>query len=574
MASVKGKVRRSQIVTTYGVGAIVALEDESFMVAGIDNWPVTEPNLHEPRLERELQINGFVVPPAGDDDSADIPVVRFPRWHYCSKCGRLDDHAELTSNFDSNQCNDCNGPLVPSRFVAVCPRGHINDFPYRRWVHHEHPEDGKNHELRIETRGATASLRDIEIICNTCGAKRTMDKSFDRFALKDITRCFGDRPWLGRSASEPCEEPMRTLQRGASNVWFGSHRSVISIPPWSDSAFQLLDKHWDFLRAMSGVALETAIESAKLAEGTPFTTADLVEAVKERKRRQEGGGGPTDEQSIRRDEFRALSAGQEDQPGNQFAGYSAPLTAGVRPFFQQSVVVTRLREVRALQGFTRILPPGSGSDQLASLFLNDPGWRPAIEVRGEGLFLVLDAESLVEWEGRTKVRERIQRLDDRYRERAERWGVEPDRVVTPRLVMAHTLAHALIDQFALDAGYPAASLRERLYVDEQMHGVLIYTATTDSAGSLGGLIAQGEPKRLEYALRSAVARSAWCSSDPICVETAGQGVDALNLAACHSCALLPETSCEEMNILLDRATLVGLPGKPELGFFSPLLPAG
>jgi hypothetical protein len=165
----------------------------------------------------------------------------------------------------------------------------------------------------------------------------------------------------------------------------------------------------------------------------------------------------------------------------------------------------------------------------------------------------------------------VKALDRRYRERAERWGIEPDREITPRLVVIHTLAHALIDQLALDAGYPAASLRERLYIAEDMEGLLIYTATTDSAGSLGGLIAQGETERLEHTLRSAIARSAWCSADPVCIEAEGQGTDALNLAACHVCALLPETSCEEMNTLLDRALLVGTPENPKIGLFSALL---
>jgi hypothetical protein len=237
--SIKGAVRRSQLITTYGVGSVVALGDESFMVAGIDRWLVDDANLHEPRLESELGVNGFVVPPASDGN--DIPVVRFPRWHSCPKCKRLDDHYRLT-NFDSNRCGDCNRPLVPSRFVSVCPHGHIDDFPYRRWVHKGGSSEG-THELHIETMGATASLRDIKISCS-CGASRTMDGAFDRFALRDVTKCFGNRPWLGRE-QETCEEPVRALQRGASNVWFGSHRSVISIPPWSDSAFQLLDKYWD-----------------------------------------------------------------------------------------------------------------------------------------------------------------------------------------------------------------------------------------------------------------------------------------------------------------------------------------
>jgi Domain of unknown function (DUF1998) len=274
---------------------------------------------------------------------------------------------------------------------------------------------------------------------------------------------------------------------------------------------------------------------------------------------------------LRRDEYRALEAGQKDAPGSQFAGHETSVAVSIEPLVAKVMLVTRLREVRALQGFSRILPSSGGTRDLAPLFTNDPGWRPAIEVRGEGIFLVLQTDSLVTWERRSEVIARTDPVDKRYRARAERWGVEPDREITPRLMLIHTLAHALIDQLALDAGYPAAALRERLYVAEDMQGLLLYTATTDSAGSLGGLIAQGETDRLEHALRGAIARSAWCSADPVCIEADGQGADALNLAACHACALLPETSCEEMNVLLDRALLVGTPDQPRLGFFAPLL---
>jgi hypothetical protein len=552
-------------VTTYGVGSIVALGDESFTVAGIDRWGISAPNLHEPRLERELMVTGFVVPPASE--GPDIPVVRFPRWYSCPKCRRLDEHRKLTT-FESNVCGDCNRTLVPSRFVMVCPRGHIDDFPYMRWVHEGRPEDGKTHTLRIEARGATASLRDILIECS-CSRRRTMDTAFDRFALRDVTRCFGNRPWLGR-AQEECDQTARTLQRGASNVWFGSHRSVISIPPWSDAAFQLLDRHWDILRVLPASTLGPVIEQMGLTAGTTFTTDDLVAAIAERKRRQQVGEGPTSEEAIRLDEYRAIMLGAADTPGSQFAAHAVAPPAVLAAAITAVRLVTRLREVRALQGFSRILPPG-GPQTLAPLFGDDPHWRPAIEVKGEGLFLALEGDRLSEWERDDRVMSRVAILDGRYRARARRWGVEPERRITPRLVLLHTLAHAVIDELALEAGYPAASLRERLFVGDGMHGFLVYTATSDSAGSLGGLVAQGEAARLEEVVRSAVTRAAWCSADPICVESEAQGADGLNLAACHACALLPETSCEEMNVLLDRALIVGTPEHPDMGFFAELL---
>src|SRR3954451_20129724 len=177
MAAIKGQVRRSQLITTYGVGAVVAGEDESFMVAGIDRWPDGELDLHEPRLERRLEVQGFRQPPARED-RPDVPVVRYPRWYSCPKCHRLAHHRLLAGAFDSNDCARCHRRLVPSRFVAVCAKGHIADFPYMRWVHEGKQSEGVAHELYIEAKGATAGLRDILITC-TCGRRRTMDKAFE-----------------------------------------------------------------------------------------------------------------------------------------------------------------------------------------------------------------------------------------------------------------------------------------------------------------------------------------------------------------------------------------------------------
>ena len=104
-----------------------------------------------------------------------------------------------------------------------------------------------------------------------------------------------------------------------------------------------------------------------------------------------------------------------------------------------------------------------------------------------------------------------------------------------------------------------------------MQGILIYTASGDSESTMGGLVRQGRPSRFEATLRRGFRAASWCSSDPVCIESAGQGADNANLAACHGCVLVPETSCEEGNRLLDRAILVGMPNKPEIGFFKPLI---
>jgi hypothetical protein len=196
-------------------------------------------------------------------------------------------------------------------------------------------------------------------------------------------------------------------------------------------------------------------------------------------------------------------------------------------------------------------------------------WLPAIEVVGEGLFLELSPDRLAEWEQQPRLQQRVEVLRENARSREQGKSSTLSSRVTPRLLLTHTLAHLLINQWSLECGYPAASLRERLYVNADHAGMLIYTATSDSAGSLGGLISQANQDRLEPSLRSALASAAWCSSDPLCIESDAGGTDALNLAACHCCALLPETSCEEMNLLLDRAALIGIRGR-FTGYFEDL----
>lgn len=158
---------------------------------------------------------------------------------------------------------------------------------------------------------------------------------------------------------------------------------------------------------------------------------------------------------------------------------------------------------------------------------------------------------------------------------SQRWQVS-DLRRSIRLILLHTLAHVLINQLNFDCGYGSASLRERLYCDftdpsRPMQGFLIYTASGDSEGTMGGLVRQGKPERLEVTLRRALRHAAWCSSDPVCIESSGPGPDNANLAACHGCCLLPETSCEEGNRLLDRTLLVGKPGESTIGFFHDLV---
>lgn len=581
----KGTVRRSQLIGTYGVGAIVAVKDESFMIAGLDEWSVGSPDIHEPRLEEQLHVHGFNAPPAYvEERDTSIPVVRFPRYYSCPTCHRLDLFRRFNP-MGENKCPTCRVDLVPSRFVVACANGHVDDFPYWEWVHRGGKpvtgDYGTRHELTIRTEGATGALRDIVVRCS-CGKASTLHGAFNKGAMKGIISCTGNRPWL--RDHEECTEIPRTLQRGASNVYFPITRSSLSIPPWSQGVMKTLNSQWQTLRVIPDAVLPTVIEGMNLAKETGYSVEMLVMAVKERRAAYAAAadGEESGDEALRPAEYKALCIGRpEDSPTDDFVCIPAGITSAVRTWFEAVMLVTRLREVRVLTAFTRLLPPtpsdladpadGQSVGRTARLAKEQTDWLPAIEVNGEGVFFHLDAVRLSEWEARPAVQARVVPIAEHYRASLFAASADPEREISPRLVMIHTLAHALINQWSLASGYPAASLRERLYVSDEMAGLLIYTATSDAAGSMGGVVSLAGPKLLADALTEAVSRAAWCSADPLCMEADATGVDSLNLAACHACVLLPETSCEERNTLLDRALLVGTPEHPEIGFFSALL---
>ncbi|GAA1023140.1 MULTISPECIES: DUF1998 domain-containing protein [Amycolatopsis] len=597
-----GGVRSAQMITTFGVGAMVAVDDSSYVVSGLDTWNINEKDtLYEPRLQKWLRVNKFYGPPANDPPNGDgVRVRRFPEWYSCSNCHDLKPYKSFgTASATGTKCAACETSLVPSRFVMACENGHLDDFPYWAWVHKKNrPADDYtgDHKLELHSDGRTASLRSVVISCS-CGLESSMEGAFGRRALELLgVQCRGRRPWLGAGLEEPhCDANPRTLQRGASAAWFAVNRSSLSIPPWSDVLQKSVDKHYTTLAAVVGQPNESAvIESLDWVRANQFTVEDVVKAVRQHQRllaeevEDEPARGLEATESFRLQEYDPLYYGQKPiRQGDDFecARPDDHVDVALPYRIGRSMLVKRLREVRALESFTRIEAPDQLSDRkrYAALSSGRVDWLPAIEVSGEGVFLTLDPDELTAWETSagpaargTSIRASHTRA---LAERAKRRGAVPaagasESAISARYVLLHTLAHALINEWSLDAGYPAASLRERLYVSDRCAGLLIYTATSDSAGSLGGVVAQGSHARLQETLCSAINRVAWCSQDPPCMEAEASGVDSLNLAACYACVMLPESSCETNNTFLDRALLVGTPDDGQTGFFHHLLSDG
>lgn len=563
------EARRTQLVSTYGIGSLFPAQDESFMILGLDDWSEKVcPEVSEPRLARSMGVATFRMPPARSA-GRDVPVVRFPRLHHCPKCGRLDELSSFCG-WDDHSCLACQRSLTPSRFVICCPQGHIDDFPYFSWVHagHELPTD-QAHGLSLRSRGQSSSLADIVVECSCGVPSRTMAGAFGAQAMVGVSRCRGLRPWLRGSTVDRCDSVPRTLQRGSSNVWFAAVRSALSIPPWSEGVQKLVGRHWPVISVVPAAALEATLGALPDVKDSGLQISDLVRTILEMRGDIEGKA--TTDTDLREEEYQALVAGRpERDPRQQFVCEPVErLEPDCAVLFRSVSDVARLREVRALAGFTRVTPASDlDPGRLAPLSTTTSTWLPAIEVLGEGVFLRFHEEVVANWERSDFARARTTAVNDAMEIRARQYDLGRPVRITPRRLLLHSFAHVLLTELGLDAGYPVASLRERVYAGPEQAGVLIYTASSDSAGSLGGLSAQSDPQRIWAVVRSAIKRARWCSSDPVCIESTGGGVDALNLAACHACLLLPETSCEHMNQMLDRACLVGLPTEPDQGFFT------
>ncbi|MGA4974389.1 DrmB family protein [Streptomyces cinereoruber] len=594
----RGAVRRSQAITTYGVGSLIAVDHESFVVSGLDGadtqWSADEsPRIHERRLARLLGVQYFRLPPASDEASKDgVRVRRFPLMHSCPECNELRRHRDFNPPPGKSICGTCETDLVPSRFVIACEAGHLDEFPYWHWVHRATGTGtttaGQCGEtLGLRSSGRSSSLRSIVVSC-TCGVPEvSMEGSFRKKALKDLgLRCRGTRPWLGASVpAESCGFAPRTLQRGSSAVWQPVLKSALSIPPWSDGRADPLAEHWEKLRKMDGRD-EIAGALKLLFDGECPVSVDEIMTLLDAEREEDPEGEETPSfdhryRALRHKEYERLRAGNDERAHSRDEQFicETPLgdSAELRPLgLTGPMLVKKLREVRALKAFTRLAEPDMATEgREAALSTSKPTWLPAVEVHGEGVFLRLDETRLDEWSRSAAVAARAERMRTAHErlmgQRAADPTLVPPSPASPRMVLLHTLAHVLINEWSLDAGYPAAALRERLYADDDMAGILVYTATSDSAGSLGGLVAQGEPDSLARTVGAAVRRAEWCSSDPLCIESEASGTSGTNLAACHACVMLPETSCEHNNILLDRALLVGTPEDPEIGFFAHLL---
>lgn len=602
-----GELRRSQLLTTYGPGALVDLVDDAVLIKGLDHWQYSGAhfqNIQAPRLRDDIagrlakqgrrlsKQYPFKTPPgAPDKDAHRFNGVRarvFPSWMVCTKCKALVHYKNLQYK-SGRYWHDCEKKpvlAVPVRFVAACPRGHLSDFDWM-WFCHTGPRC-KAPRLYLH-EGPSGDFSTMEVRCKGCKAKRRLiDVKIKQFQPS----CRGERPWLGFDARESqCDQKMRLIVRTASNAYFSQTVSALTIPDNAPKIHDAVQSVWNILTATADIntlrAFRMIPDVTKALEDFPDDEA-VMEAI-----HQIRGGYEVEQEPLRQAEYRTFLAQPEeapgDKPGHGQQFFARRLPANLTPDeFDAVVLAHKLREVRAQIGFTRLEPatPNFQGEhdigvRTAPLSYGED-WLPAIEIQGEGIFIKFNEERLQDWEQRPAVIQRGDMLKAAYDAHfAERSALLDDESFeTPpfpgvRFYMLHSFSHLLLTALSLECGYQASSIRERIYSAGSddgslpMAGVLLSTGTPGSEGTLGGLVAQG--RVLKHHLRRALMLGSLCSNDPVCAShnPAEDHTDRnLDGAACHGCLYISENSCEWFNRHLDRALVVPCIGQdPWLAYF-------
>ncbi|AND86593.1 blr0867 [Bradyrhizobium diazoefficiens USDA 110] len=613
----KNTQRLSQVISTFGPGAMVDLPTRSVVIGGLEQWDMkgggfttlSEPRLQE-RLEKLLKDRNRLdqskslflrTPPtteaAPNGEPRGISSAIFPAWFVCEEVDvvgtgpagfrrrrlvrwkDLDATGRKRFNFDDGRKSE----VTPIRFVCACTKGHLQDIDWR-WV--VHGTTVCQEPMWVEEKGTSADPADTSVVCG-CGRRLSLQEAFIPGRLG---KCRGERPWLLDKDPDGCDLNLKLLTRTATNTYFPQVLTIISLPSEEDELTKLvaeLSGELTNVKSMEHVAAAKQFNPKIAASLGEFADGDIFERLI---RIREGAKADASK-SPKVAEFDVFASGREEIGQNHPAAklYAQTLKrlawAGASDIDLSSVrslvAVHRLREVSCLYGFTRFEAAPTSSDgdiEDVSLAVDgapisrDADWLPAIEQFGEGLFVHFDEAKIRAWMNEGPAKERDSKLIAGFQHWSLRFGGKGPKYPGLPYALLHSLSHALMSEIALDCGYPASALKERIYAlpegDGGRFGILIYTATAGAQGTLGGLVATAP--RFASILKAALDRVAICSNDPVCSDhepDTQSGDRATHGAACHSCLLIAETSCESRNLYLDRALLTATMSATGEAFF-------
>lgn len=567
-----GDLRPNQIITTFGPGSIVDAVKDSVTILDTSYWKDRGKKIIDGRLASYLGVDCFYMPRTSAN-WGDVPVVSFPYTHICSKCGRLFD---IRDDFDLEKylslgarCPECGWSAYPSRFITICEDGHMDDFPWSWWVHRGN--DGCDGVLKINSSGDTSTLADMHVRCTKCNAWRSMSGATQKENFEGMV-CRGHHPFRPHARNERCGKQLIPSQRGASNVYFPVSRSAISIPPWINPLFNLIDEHLRDIELARTLMGDAGVSRIYELYFQAYSRADFDAALERRL------NNITEFKEIKQMEYDAITHHNDPSYASNKKHFKAEeenLPDYLKPYFSRLIRVTRLREVKVLLGFMRVDAPDPDADEQPNVVKLSKGktgdgekWLPAAEVHGEGIFIEFNRQTLNQW--LSTVRTLSQKYADAYKEFCESkgWTVTVERNAI--YVLMHTFSHLLIKQMSMSSGYSSTAIRERIYFSDRMSGILFYTGSADKEGSLGGLVELGTAAKITELMRDAFQEALLCTNDPECMHNMPAGKNS-NGAACHSCCMISETACENGNRMLDRGLVVPIAEREAQAYFRELV---
>lgn len=614
------KVRQSQLIRPFGVGAMHTLPGNiTYVTAGLKHWyynhsPSSKPYpeksdlvdyiVKDRRLQIELGVDHLRLPPGSNNKKEEnfdfkIPLVRFPSWYVCGnrKCKRFEQRALDQEGIV--KCIDCESIMTQVRFAAVCPAGHLQDFPWIEWVHKEtNPKCCAVYDnLEYSSRGGS-SLSDIHISCPRCKKSRSLGGILQRnsdgttrlsnnlFSDKKLYKCNSGEVWHGKGErKEICcdESPSGVLINGLN-----THYSHILSSIWVPEVHSNSDLLGDIDELNIGPYIDQLEAFGKDQEGIiddvlslpickrlqKYTKKEIADTLFGRGVEEVDPDLPAEEQNFLLPEYLAFKNENKIKNSFEFLENRIVDLSSSQRWFKEFVstisIIDKLRETSAMYGFSRLIQNNqlSKTEGFKLLWGDDyytipkrDRWLPANVVYGEGFMVYLNENLINDWEKKFRTSNNFKDFEKRLVAYSEETRRDlPD--ISPKFILIHTLSHLLMKRLAFNSGYNLASIKERIYCSdiegEEMLGLLIYTASGDSEGSMGGLAKNGEIENIEHLINSSFEDSDFCTNDPVCSESTeygGQGLYGLNGASCYACTLIPETSCSHFNSYLDRAAL-------------------
>lgn len=601
-------IRKSQLLAPFGIGSLIDINNQSILIHDSENWKVNSNEIIDVRLQTALKSTGFVnIPITKESDTYNpdetIEGSRFPTWYFDPMSRELktinDWHSKTRPNqikkFYEKPFTNSSDLLIPVRILCACKDGHLQDFPWMNWCHRGLPSESSNHNLKLISRGNSSSISDLIVRCS-CGENNSLNGIFNKDQINETFKkinvtCEGNYLWKSNALPRKCDCDLNVLLRNQNNLHFPIIKSSVNIP-LIDNTFEERISNHDLYGLINEIfSTSEDFEEFTNNKKTKMYISLLSDYLETNDNRiiqslrnlfvHDGETSVMDYKSVEFDVLTGKTKPNNDSLATQFKfDISFPEDFPNHPYkkiISNITLVKKVEIVNALVGFSRIntfesenMIDETENDNLkiVSLKRND-GRYVANKSRGEGIFFSLNPHIIDKWVEYVTNRD-ISILKDIEKKTKMSKYSEQSNFINPKFYLLHTLSHLLIKELTNSSGYSSSSLKERIYFDEKinMYGIFIYTASNDDDGTLGGLVKQGIPTNFFKVLEKAIEDANWCSYDPVCIENKYQGRDSLNLASCHACSLISETSCEFQNVYLDRKLLVGSLTDNSLGLFT------